>query len=77
MTRYELLKLNKTLLEALASNQISPAEVRKLDVYEQYLDMVAHKHKITYIVTHLACKYGIKERTIYTLVRRFRQEVNI
>ena len=77
MTRYELLKLNETMLTALLHNRISPKEVMNIEVYEMYKEMLAKNHKITYIVTHLGEVFGLKERAIYTLIRRFEQRVEI
>lgn len=77
MTRYELLKLNRTFLQTLVENKISPSDVCKLEIYEKYKDMIAQHHKVTYIVTHLADKYGLKERAIYTLIKRFDSEITL
>lgn len=71
MTRYELLKLNKTFLQTMLDNKISPTEVCNLEVYEMYKEMSAAQHKVTYIVTHIAEVFGLKERAIYTIIKRF------
>ena len=75
MNRYELLRLNKTLLQTLVENKISPSDVSKLEIYEMYKEMLNQKHKVTYIVTHLSEIYGLKERAIYTLIKRFESEI--
>ena len=75
MNRYELLRLNKTLLQTLVENKISPTDVSKLEIYEMYKEMLSQKHKVTYIVTHLSEIYGLKERAIYTLIKRFESEI--
>lgn len=77
MTRYELLKLNQSLLHTLLENNISPREVQNMEIYEAFNEMVAKKHKVTYIVTHLADTYGLKERAIYTLVKRFNAKIRL
>lgn len=77
MTRYELLKLNRTLLQTLVENKISPSDVCKLEIYEMYKDMMAQHHKVTYIVTHLSEMFGLKERAIYTLIKRFDSEITL
>lgn len=51
MNRYELLKLNESLLKSLVRNRISPKEVTNIEIYELYREMLAKHHKITYIVT--------------------------
>lgn len=75
MNRYELLRLNKTLLQTLVENKISPSDVSKLEIYEMYKEMLNQNHKVTYIVTHLSEIYGLKERAIYTLIKRFESEI--
>ncbi len=77
MNRYELLKLNESLLKSLVRNRISPKEVTNIEIYELYREMLAKHHKITYIVTHLGEVFGLKERAIYTMIRRFEQDVDI
>lgn len=75
MTRYELLKLNQNVLHTMLLNKISPTDVSKLKIYETYKEMVAKNIKVTYIVTHLADLYGLKERAIYTIIKRFESEL--
>lgn len=77
MNRYELLKLNESLLSILASNGISPKEVHNIVIYEKYKEMLAVGHKVSYIVVHLSGLYGLKERAIYTLIKRFESAVYI
>lgn len=75
MTRYELLRLNQSFLQTLLNNNISTREVENIEIYETYMAMMSKKHKVTYIVTHLAEIYGLKERAIYTLIKRFNSEI--
>ncbi len=75
MTRYELLKLNQNVLQTMLENKISPTDVCKLEIYEKYKEMVAEGLKVTYIVTHLASLYGLKDRAIYTIIKRFESEL--
>lgn len=77
MNRYELLKANQTLLETLLENKISPTDVCKLQIYEMYRKMISDKQKVTYIVTHLSEVFGLKERAIYTLIKRFETKIKL
>lgn len=71
MTRYELLKVNRNLLQTMVENKISPSDVRKLEIYEKFKKLTAMKEKVTYVVSCLADEYGLKERAIYTIIKRF------
>ncbi len=77
MTKFELIKANRTLLQALVDNKIDPAEVRKLDVYEEYRQMKAQKLKVGYIVNVLMQKYDIKERAVYNIIKRMSIRVKL
>lgn len=77
MTRYELLRLNQSLLRTLVENNISPTDVQKMEIYENFCEMTTKGHKVTYVVTHLAEIYGMKERAIYTLIKRFRAQIKL
>lgn len=71
MTRYELLKANKSLLETLHRNSISTAEVRNIALYERYRTLITEGFKRAYIIATLCDEYALKERAVYTLLRRF------
>lgn len=75
MTRYELLKLNESLLLTLYSNGIGVKEVNNIAIYDKYRKLLADGNKVTYIVSHLSETFGLKERAIYALVKRFEMDV--
>lgn len=58
-------------------NQIRPTEIKYIDLYEKYLEMKKHNDKITYIVNVLASECGLKERSIYEMIRRFEEKINL
>lgn len=77
MTKFELIKMNQTLLTTLVENKISPKEVQNIKIFEEYREMKAKKHKVGYIVVFLTGKYALSESTIYTLIRRMAERVKL
>lgn len=77
MTRYELMKLNKSLMRVLVENAIDPKDVIHLDLVTEFRDMKNKGHKVGYIVYHLGEKYGMSERGVYKLVDRMKKTVRL
>lgn len=77
MTKYELIKMNQELFKVLRANSIDPKEVHYLDMVEEYRLMKSKHHKTGYIVYYLSEKYGITERAIYKIVKRFSERVKL
>lgn len=75
MTRYELIQLNKSLLETMVENSIDIKDVKYLDLVAEFKDMKAKHHKVGYIVYHLSEKYQMSERGIYKLIDRMTKRV--
>ena len=73
----ELLKLNRELLTVCRSAGIRLADVRYIELYNEYSRLLADGEKITYIVAALSDKYGVCERTVYDLIRRLKAECNL
>ena len=77
MTRFELLKANKTLIETLAENSIDVNDIEYLQLVEEFKDLKAKHHKVGYIVCHLSEKYGKSERGIYKIIDRMTKRVQL
>lgn len=77
MTRFELLKANKTLIDAMVSNSIDIRDIEYLQLYEEYREMKSKHHKVSYIVYHLSEKYGKSERGIYKIIDRMTKRVKL
>jgi len=77
MTRYELMKLNQSLMKVLAENAIDPKDVMHLELVTEYKAMKTKGHKIGYIIYHLSEKYGMSERGVYKLIDRMRKNVKL
>ena len=68
MTNYELLIMNRSMVQVLLSNHININDVLNLQIYEQFMDMKKQGHKVTYITVFLAHKYGRTDRGIYNII---------
>lgn len=70
----ELLKLNRELLTICRSAGIRLDDVRYIELYNDYARLLANGEKTSYIVAVLAEKYGVCERKVYDLIRRFKTD---
>ncbi len=77
MTNYDLLIMNRSMVEVLLSNRININDVQNLEIYRQYMEMKQQGHKVSYITVFLADKHGMTERGIYKIVKRLGQPVNL
>lgn len=73
----EILKLNRELLKFCCDAGIRLDNIRYIDLFNDYNRLLADGEKITYIVAALAEKYGVCERTVYDLIRRFKADCNL
>lgn len=72
----ELLKLNRGMLDICSEAGIRMDDVRYIDLYNDYCRMVEHGDKVSYAVAALAERYGICERKVYALVKRYKSDCN-
>lgn len=77
MKAFELLKVNESLLKAMDDLSLSINDVKYIKMLREYEDMMTEGLKKTYIVQTLADKYEIAERTLYRVIDKLMQEVNI
>lgn len=73
----EILKLNRELLNICRTVGIRMDDVRYIELYNDYNRLLADGEKTSYIVAALAEKYGVCERTVYDLIRRFKADCNL
>lgn len=71
MTIYELLKFIGEPLERLTNAGIKAGDYKYIALYEDYLKARKTGEKVGYIVAVLAERYGVSERTVYDVVKRF------
>lgn len=74
MTIYEVLKFIGEPLERLTNAGIKAGDYKYIALYEDYLKARKTGEKVGYIVAVLAERYGVSERTIYDVVKRFGQD---
>lgn len=77
MTNYELLIMNKSIVEVLLANHININDVQNLLIYEQFVEMKKQGHKVSYITVFLADKYGMTDRGIYKIIKRLSRQVSV
>lgn len=77
MTNYELLIMNRSMVEVLLANHININDVQNLQIYEQFMEMKKQGHKMTYITVFLAHKYGMTDRGIYKIIKRLSRSVSV
>lgn len=77
MTNYELLIMNRSIVEVLLANHININDVQNLQIYEQFMEMKKQGHKVTYITVFLAHKYGMTDRGIYKIIKRLSRSVSV
>lgn len=71
MTLFEILNFNKELIDRLVSIGFRLEDIRYIELYAEYERMQEQGDKVTYIVSFLSEKYGVCERNIYNIIKRF------
>lgn len=76
MTIFKILKFNRELLNRLRQSGIRLEDADYIDLFADFNRMVAEGNKVTYIVAHLASRFHISERKVYSLVKHFQSDCN-
>lgn len=71
MTVFEILNFNRELITKLGRIGFRTEDCRYIDLYDEYVKMKRRGDKVTYIVLYLADKYGVSERKVYDIIKRF------
>ena len=61
MKAYELLILNKSLLQMMGDASLDVGDVKYIPVYQEYVRLSKEGHKKTYIMQYLSDEYNIAE----------------
>ncbi len=77
MNAYELLILNRNILQVMDGVSLDVGDVKYIPVYQEYMHLLREEHKKTYIMQYLSDEYSIAERTIYRIIDKFSSTVNI
>lgn len=56
---------------------IRPDDVQYIELYNEYNKLQINGEKVSYIVAMLPLRYGISERKVYDLIRRFKTDCNL
>lgn len=73
----EVLNFNRELIGKLKKTGIRLDDAEYIDLYSDYERMIAGGDKVTYTVAVLAGRYGICERKVYSLVKKFGSECEV
>lgn len=70
----EILKLAENFAKALQGTCIKMSDFKYIELYDEYVAIVASGAKSTYAVAVLSEKYNISERQVYYLLKKFTQD---
>lgn len=74
MTVYEILNFNREFLNRLVVIGFRPDDCKYIELYAEYDRMRRDGEKMTYIVSFLSVKYGVSERKVYSIIKRFKKD---
>lgn len=77
MKIYEIINFHRELLECLTYSGVNLRDVRYIDLFADYLQMLSSGEKVSYTIAMLAEKYEISERKVYSLVKSFKSNVDL
>lgn len=74
MKIFEILNFYKETLIRIHECGIRLEDVQYVNLYNDYIDMLAHGDKVSYIVLLLSEKYAVSERKVYSLIKHFQTD---
>ena len=77
MNAFELLTIHRNVLEIMSTASIEVGDVKYIEMYKEYRGMMDKGHKMTYIVQYLSDEYGVGESTVYRVIKKFSEDVEI
>jgi len=75
MKVYELIEVSESALTKLSSAGVATNDVRHIEMYRDFSKMKSEGQKIVYVVNYLADYYDVSERYVYSIIKKFEQEV--
>ena len=72
MTLFDILNLNREFLGSLRNAGGRLDDIDYLDLFSDFNRMVADGEKVSYAISTLALKYRVSQRSIYSIISRFR-----
>ena len=76
MKKIDLLKLNRSLLNVMAINDIKTTDVSFIEVYDDFIEL-RKTMKFSSSITELSIKYNKSERTISRMLSRLQEEATL
>lgn len=77
MTRYDLLKMNYSVLKIFLQNKIDLKDVERIAIFEEYTDMRNRGLKYGYVIQFLANKYQCAPRSILNIAHRMTANITL
>lgn len=77
MTLFDILILNREFIARLRNAGGSINDIDYIDLFLDYNKMASSGLKISYIVSTLSSKYNISQRTIYSVIKRFKNPLQL
>lgn len=75
MTTFELLKVNKGVIEILIKNDLDIQDVKYIEAFQEYSRLMSEGHKQLYVIQYIEDEYEVSKSTIKRLIKRFSKEV--
>ena len=75
MTRADLVRMNKSLLKVMSDCGIKVSDVLLIDMYDDFIKL-RKTNKFSVVISTLAEKYKLGERTVSRAVARLQKEVD-
>ena len=66
-----MINFSREMLTKLRAAGVRLDDVRYVDLYADYTSMRRDECKVSYIVAVLAERYGVSERKVYSVLKRF------
>lgn len=71
----DLINFSAGWMKVLSKHDIKMEDYKYVHLFEEYANLVANGHKVSYAVAMLACKYQISEASVYRIIKRLKTEL--
>ena len=72
MTKHDITLILASSLRLARDNGLTPADVDKLAIYDEYTRLKAQGQKVTAIVYDLSLRYELSESKVYAYIRKMK-----
>lgn len=76
MTKYDLLKINSSLIKIMSHNDIKTIDVSFIEIYEGYIEKRKHM-KYSAAIAELAQEFSKSERTISRIIAQLQEDMKL